>query len=105
MVMMGTGKDAGHNVVGVKNIENSTRGPQDCKNNMGWGFFPKELTIPPPSNMLFQEKHSFFCIFYKYFASQIHLILPPTMYKPLRLVETIRNILKFIRKSGVLREK
>ena len=37
--------------------------------------------------------------------SQIHLILPHTTYKPLGLVETIQNILKFKRKSGVLREK
>ena len=37
--------------------------------------------------------------------SQIHLILPHTKYKPLRLIETIQNILKFTQKIGVLREK
>ena len=31
MVMMGTGNDAGHNVVGVKNIENSKYTRQDMR--------------------------------------------------------------------------
>ena len=44
-------------------------GPGIAKTTRGGFFFLRSWQpLPPPNNMSFQEKHSFFCIFYKYFA-------------------------------------
>ena len=63
---------------------------------------PIRISIDPVVLVQYTESHK--NLIYR-MPSQIHLILPHTVYRPLGLVEAIQNILKFTRKGCVLREK